>query len=93
MCVLRVDRQIFVDWLQQTAMGQQNTLRLNPSDQERRNNPDAGVGGSKEGLGGGSDDGVEAADEGADGFNEDDTPLTWAEVRIHVSVLEAGPLF
>lgn len=70
-----------MDWLQQTAMGKQNTLRLNSSDRERRNNPDTGVGGSTEGSGGGSDDGVEAADEGADGFNEDDTPLTWAEVR------------
>lgn len=64
-------------------MGKQNTLRLNPSDQERRKNPDVGVGGSKESSGRGSDDGIgEAADEGADGFNGDDTPLTWAEVRV-----------
>eukprot|EP00903_Cladosiphon_okamuranus_P012285 g11521.t1 len=73
-------RKIFVDWLQRTAMGKQNTLRLNPSDQERKKNPDVGLGSSKEGSGGGSDDAGEAADEGADGFNEDDTPLTWAEV-------------
>lgn len=62
-------------------MGKQNTLRLNPNDKERRKNPDVGVGGSKEGSGGGSDDGGEATDEGAGGFNEDDTPLTWAEVK------------
>lgn len=80
--------QIFVDWLQQTAMGKQNTLRLNPSDQERRKNQEVGVGGSKEGSGEGSDDGGEVADEGADGFNEDDTPLTWAEVRKWVHCFE-----
>lgn len=74
-------------------MGKQDTLRLNPSDQERRKNPDVGVGGSKEGSGGGSEDGGEAADEGADGFNEDDTPLTWAEVSWQYTVLEEVPLF
>lgn len=63
-------------------MGKQNTLRLNPNDQERRKNPDVGVGGSKEVSGRGSDEEIgESADEGTDGFNGDDTPLTWAEVR------------
>lgn len=73
--------QIFVNWLQQTAMGKQDTLRLNPIDNDRRKNPDVSVGGSKEVSGRGSDEGIgEAADEGPDGFNGDDTPLTWAEV-------------
>ena len=63
-------------------MGKQNTLRLNPSDQGRRKKPDADVDGSAETPGRGSDEGGgDAADERADGFNEDDTPLTWAEVR------------
>ncbi|CAM9159942.1 unnamed protein product [Pylaiella littoralis] len=74
-------RKIFVNWLQQTAMGKQDTLRLNPIDNDRRKNPDVSVGGSKEVSGRGSDEGIgEAANEGPDGFNGDDTPLTWAEV-------------
>lgn len=63
-------------------MGKQNTLRLNPSDQERRKNPDIGVG-PKEVSGRGSDESIgEAADEEPDGFNGDDAPLTWAEVSV-----------
>lgn len=69
-------------------MGKQNTLRLNPSDQERRKKPDVGVDGSTEATGRGSDDeGGDAADDGADGFNEDETPLTWAEVSMWSTVL------
>lgn len=70
-----------MDWLQRTAMGKQDTLRLNPSDQERRRYPDAGVGGSTEGSSRSNDEGTgEAPDDGPDGVNDDDTPLTWAEV-------------
>ncbi|CAN0559175.1 unnamed protein product [Ectocarpus sp. 12 AP-2014] len=62
-------------------MGKQDTLRLNPSDQERRRYPDAGVGGSSEGSTRNNDEGTgEAVDDGPDGVNGDDTPLTWAEV-------------
>lgn len=72
-----------MDWLQQTAMGKQNTLRLNPSDPGSTEAHEAGEGGLTEGSGG-TDTGIgagETAEDGEDGFNNDDTPLTWAEVR------------
>lgn len=69
-------------WLQQTAMGKQNTLRLNSQDHEggrgqdvndRQSRPDE----TREG-----DDAIGAAshEEGLGGYNDEDTPLTWAEV-------------
>ena len=71
-----------MDWLQQTAMGKQNNLRLNSSGDKGGRTPDAGMGESRERSGGEVDAAAgEAGEEGLDGFNDDDTPLTWAEVR------------
>lgn len=78
--------QIFMDWLQQRAMGKQDTLRLNTGDREKGRNPD-GVGSSREDQNGKVDGATgEAVDEGMDGFNDDDMPLTWAEVRLAFTI-------
>ncbi|CAM9962670.1 unnamed protein product [Scytosiphon promiscuus] len=73
-------RKIFVDWLQQTAMGKQNTLRLNTNESEGRKTHDDDAGSLTEGPEDTDKGTGEAAHEGPDGFNDDDTPLTWAEV-------------
>lgn len=74
--------QIFVDWLQQTALGKQNNLRLNSSGDKGGRTPDAGTGESRERSGGEVDATTGEAGEELDGFNDDDTPLTWAEVGV-----------
>lgn len=63
-------------------MGKQNTLRLNTGDAERRKAHDDGVGSIAEGPEDPDKDPGQVADDGPDGFNDDDTPLTWAEVRV-----------
>lgn len=75
--------QIFLEWLQQTAMGKQNNLRLKSGGDKGGRSPDAGMDESRERSGGDVDAATgEAGEEGLDGMNDDDTPLTWAEVRV-----------
>lgn len=77
-----VTLQIFVDWLQQTAMGKQNTLRLDPDDKARERGHDIDEDDSREdGRGKGDDAASGAHDEGIGSYTDEDTPLTWAEVN------------
>lgn len=78
--------QIFLDWLQQTALGKQNNLRLN-SNGDKGRTPDAGRDESRERSGGEVDAATGEAGEELDGFNDDDTPLTWAEVGVLLIVV------
>lgn len=69
-------------WLQQTAMGKQNTLRLNSQSREGGRGQDVNDG---QMVPGESRDGNDALgevshEEGLGGYNDEDTPLTWAEV-------------
>lgn len=63
-------------------MGKQNTLRLNTSESERRKTQEDAADRLTEGPGNTEKGTGEAADDGPDGFNDDDTPLTWAEVSV-----------
>lgn len=86
--------KIFVDWLQQTALGKQNNLRLNSNGDKGGRTPDAGMGESRERSGGEVDAATGEAGEELEGFNDDDTPLTWAEVDQEQFVIlsnRAGP--
>lgn len=70
-----------MDWLQQTATGRKDTIHLHLAGQEGRDGADVGrgaVGEDRSGEGDAATGGT--ADEGVDGFNDEDTPLTWAEV-------------
>lgn len=79
--------QIFVDWLQQTAMGKQNTLRLNPNDKSRERGHDIDEEGSREDGRDRRDNATSGAhDEGISDYTDEDIPLTWAEVR-HPTIL------
>lgn len=71
-----------MEWLESTAMGRQSAVSLNQSDERRG----ARTGSSEGPSGTGSIDGVDPTDgprdESMGGYEDDDTPLTWAEVWI-----------
>lgn len=69
-----------MDWLQQTAIGKRDALRLTPHDDDREPSQDASTNISQdEGKEIDSDAGTGGRQE-LDGFG-DEIPLTWAEVR------------
>lgn len=72
-----------MDWLQHTAVGKQDTIRLHLAGQEGRDGTDIGRGtAGEDGNGEGDAATGGTTDERMDGFNDEDTPLTWAEVQI-----------
>lgn len=70
-----------MEWLERTAMGRQSAFRIDHSDRQEgsRGGATEGVTGT-DGGGHGEDDADRPADEGISGYDDEDTPLTWAEV-------------
>lgn len=64
------------------TVGKQSTARPTPGDDSRGRGQNAGLGNSREdeGMEGDATTGA-VGDEELDGFNDEDMPLTWGEVR------------
>lgn len=74
-------KQVFMSWLQRTAMGKQNTLRLSAGSDEGDTEQDIGEDGLRaDGSGEGDDAMGGASEERLARYNDEDIPLTWAEV-------------
>lgn len=69
-----------MDWLQQTATGKRDALRLTPHDDDREPSQDANANTSQDGGKENNDDAGTDDRQELDGFG-DEIPLTWAEVR------------